>query len=280
VALNVGYFWTSWKNFRATDNLLVTPSDYDPYCITAPVDARLPGGGGNQICGLYDITPTKFGLQNNLVTSASNFGNQKEIYNGVDATINARLGRGAFVGGGLSTGRTATNTCFVPSTQALAGFVSVVDSPQALRPGFCDITPPFSANTQVKLNAAFPLPWNFQVSGVFQNLPGIPITASSVVSTADVARSLGRPLAGSLASVTVDLIPPQTMFEDRVNQLDVRFTRRVTVGRARLEGNLDVYNIFNGSSILATNGRYGSAWLTPTQVLGGRLAKVGVQLSF
>jgi len=162
VALNVGYFRTSWKNFRATDNLLVAPSDYDPYCITAPVDARLPGGGGNQICGLYDITPTKFGIQNNLVTSASNFGNQKEIYNGVDATINARLGRGAFVGGGLSTGRTVTNSCFVQATQTLAGFVSVVDSPQALRPGFCDIAPPFSANTQISSTRPFRCPGTFR----------------------------------------------------------------------------------------------------------------------
>ena len=30
VALNVGYFRTTWNNFRATDNLMVTPSDFDP----------------------------------------------------------------------------------------------------------------------------------------------------------------------------------------------------------------------------------------------------------
>ncbi len=178
VALNVGYFRTSWKNFRATDNLLVAPTDYDPYCVTAPSDLRLPGGGGYAVCGLYDITPTKFGIQNNLVTDSGKFGKRTESFNGVDVTLNARLTRGAFVGGGLSTGRTVTDSCFA------------IDSPQALRPGYCDVTPPWSANTQVKLNGAYPLPWDMLVSGVFQNLPGIPIGASAVIGTADVAKTL------------------------------------------------------------------------------------------
>ena len=52
MALNVGYFRTWYNNFLATDNQAVTAASYDPYCITAPVDSRLPGGGGNQICGL------------------------------------------------------------------------------------------------------------------------------------------------------------------------------------------------------------------------------------
>ena len=61
------------------DNLAVSRSDYDPYCIKAPTDARLPGGGGAQVCGLYDITPAKFNQVNNLVTKASNFGKQRRV---------------------------------------------------------------------------------------------------------------------------------------------------------------------------------------------------------
>src|SRR5207237_5027576 len=93
MALTVGYFRAAYGNFTVTDNLAVTPADYTPYCISAPTDARLPGGGGYQVCGLYDVNPTAFGQVNNLVTRASQFGNQTEVYNGFDLVINARFGK-------------------------------------------------------------------------------------------------------------------------------------------------------------------------------------------
>ncbi len=75
IGVSVGYFRTSWQNFTATDNLTVAPQDYDPYCITLPTDAQLPGGGGTSLCGLYDLNPSKFGQPaNNVVTPASQFG--------------------------------------------------------------------------------------------------------------------------------------------------------------------------------------------------------------
>ena len=43
MGLTVGYFRTWYGGFQALDNQLVTPADYDPFCITAPVDSRLPG---------------------------------------------------------------------------------------------------------------------------------------------------------------------------------------------------------------------------------------------
>ena len=43
MAVNVGFFRNAWYDYTQVDNLLVTPAEYDPYCITAPVDSRLPG---------------------------------------------------------------------------------------------------------------------------------------------------------------------------------------------------------------------------------------------
>ena len=268
MALTVGYYRAWYGNFTVTDNLAVTPADFDPFCITAPVDARLPGGGGNQICGLYDISPTKFGVVDNLVTQASNFGKRTEIYNGVDVVLNARFGEGGVFTGGLNTGRTETNCV-------------VVDSPQDARPGFCKVAPPWSAGTQVKFAVNYPLPWNFQVGAVFQNLPGIPIAATYVASNAQIASSLGRNLAaGPNATVVIDLIPPNSQFDDRLTQIDLRFAKVARLGRARVRGMFDIYNVTNSNTALTLITRYGPTWLQPSAFLAARFVKVGVQLEF
>ncbi|MGE3508435.1 MAG: carboxypeptidase regulatory-like domain-containing protein [Vicinamibacterales bacterium] len=266
-AINIGYFRTSWNNFTVTDNLNFEPSDYSPYCITLPSDSRLPGGGGNQLCGLYDINPNKFGNTSNiLVTDARNFGKQTEVYNGMDITMNARIRQGAFVQGGMSTGNTITDECFT------------VDSPQQQL--FCRVAPPFM-RPQFKFSGSYPLPWDLQMSAVFQSLPGIPIAASYVATTAEVARTLGRPLAGGTATVTIpNVIAPQTIFENRYSQLDVRFIRNFRLGGVRLQAMFDAYNLFNTTAILATNARLGPQWLSPTTVMDARILKVGAQLNF
>ena len=59
--------------------------------MTAPVDARLPGGGGNQICGNYDVNPAKFGVAQTVIEQASHYGKQTEVYDGIDAIVSARI---------------------------------------------------------------------------------------------------------------------------------------------------------------------------------------------
>ena len=83
-----------------SDNLLTTAASYDSFSITAPSDPRLPGGGGQVISGLYDITPTLFGLVNNFSTWGSNFGEEYSRYNGVLLNVSARTRNGITFQGG------------------------------------------------------------------------------------------------------------------------------------------------------------------------------------
>jgi hypothetical protein len=268
VSLSGGYYRNWHNNFLVTDNLAVAPSDYDPFCIPAPVDNRLPDGGGYQVCGLYDVNPAKFGQVNNLVTQATNYGRQKRISDFFNASVNARLPSGLRIGGGLDTGRTVNDNCFT------------VDSPQQLL--YCRVVTPYKAQTQLKLFASLPLPGAFSVSGVFQNLPGPQILANYPAPNSVVQPSLGRDLsAGTRATATVPLVEPQTMFEGRQTQLDLRLTKLLRTGRGmRLQANLDVYNVLNANSILAINNTFGGQWRRPTSILDARLVQVGGQLTF
>jgi hypothetical protein len=105
LAASAAFFRHWFGNAYATTNTVLKPSDYNSYCLNAPSDARLPNGGGNQICGLFDsLPPPVFGSGTSEVTFAKNFGDQQEVYSGVDLNINARLRGGAFVQGGASIG--------------------------------------------------------------------------------------------------------------------------------------------------------------------------------
>jgi hypothetical protein len=278
MAVNVAYYRTSWGNFFATDNLAIPVTGFSPYCVTLAADPQLPGGGSNQICGLYDTNPTSFGQVSNLVTHASQFGSQTEVYNGADLTLRASLPRGGFVQGGLNTGRTETNNCYQNNLPNLTASGSVAGTPRTA--AFCDAKPPFL--TQIKFYGAYPLPWNLEASGNFQSLPGIPITASYVATNAQILPSLGRNLSGNNSAVTLaSVIPPGALYEARVNQLDLRLTKIVKFrAHGRIQGMVDLYNVFNGSAVLAENSRYGSAWLTPTQILDARLVKFGARVEF
>ena len=60
VSATAGYYRNWEGNYRVTDNVAVGPEDYNPYCIAAPSDPRLPGGGGYPVCGFYGLNPVKF----------------------------------------------------------------------------------------------------------------------------------------------------------------------------------------------------------------------------
>src|SRR5262249_7329808 len=118
---------------------------------------------------------------------------------------------------------------------------------------FCRITQPWSAGTQVKFLAVYPLRWGLQVSATYQNISGIPITATYPAPNAQIASTLGRNLgscrgaATCNANVNVELIALNTRYEDRLQQFDLRFTRLFKLKRVTLRGNFDIYNVLNGS---------------------------------
>ena len=182
LSVNLAYYHTWYGNFLVTDNLAITPSDFDQYCVTAPTDSRLPSDvSGKPVCGLFDITPAKFGVAtNNLVTYVSNFGGkQTEVFNGIDVAVNARVRRDFFVTGGFATGNTTFNMCdaYVDNPKTAFGIVSTAAGTLPPTPGngttfqYCNYDTGWL--TQAKMTGTYTLPWQkISVGGVMQNLPG------------------------------------------------------------------------------------------------------------
>lgn len=139
----------------------------------------------------------------------------------------------------------------------------------------------------MKANGSYPLPGEFVVSGTLQNVTGPVITANYPAPNAAIALSLGRSLAACgtrspcTQTVAVPLIAPQTVFEPRRTQIDLRLTKFLNLApRARLQLNFDVYNALNASDVLTLNTNYGPSWLQPTSFLPGRLFELSAQLAF
>ena len=279
---NGGYYFYD-TTVRVTKNLAVGPSDYDPYCVKAPIDPRLPGGGGYDVCGLYDIQPQKFGLVDNLVAPTSRYGKDKRVNDFFNASFRARLVGGALFGGGFDTGRSVKDRCFVIDSPEQLFFSRAVATPGAQLPpiDFCHVVTPFKAQTQLKLFGNLPLPGNFVVSGAYQNLPGPVIVADYPAGNAAIAPSLGRNLAGGVQNVIVPLIAPQTMWEGRITRLDARVSKIVRITeRARIQLNVDVYNVLNSSSIRSIVTTFGMLWRQPTQILDPRIFQLSAQVNF
>jgi hypothetical protein len=288
VSVNAAYFRRWFGNLTVTQNTKVTTANFSPYCITVPSDSRLPGGGGGQLCGLNDVNANRFGQSFSLIQEASQFGDQQDVFDGVDVTANARLPKGLVVQGGVSAGRERTNNCYALNDLSLVSFstgtVFTAGTPRLS--SFCDTRPPFQAN--VKALAVYPLPWwGLQTSATYQDLPGPQILANATIRNAAIVPSLGRslsacPATGTCnATVSVSLIPPGTQYGDRLHEVDFRVSKTVRLAQGRrVQGIVDVYNLLNGSAVITQNNSFGSAWLRPTQILQARLVKFGVQLDF
>ena len=275
LSMDVGYFRRWFGNFGITDNLNIGPGDYGVFSVTAPVDGRLPDGGGYTTSGFYDLNPDKVAVApNNYFTFAKEYGKQIEHWNGVDLTLNWRVRAGMTLQGGVSTGRRELNTCDV-----------VDDLPEAavLTTPYCHQKENFLTDGKVVWTYTIPRV-DVTVSGLFFSRPGPQLSANQVIPNAVVRQSLGRDLSANAPNVTVNLVQPGSMFGERRNQLDLRFTKPFTVDRLRIGASLELYNAFNANTVLTESATYRDAslsgWRIPTGIMPPRFVKLSLQMDF
>jgi hypothetical protein len=299
-SVEVTYVRRSWGNQTVTDNRAYSRADYDRFSITAPTDSRLPDGGGYRLDGIYELkTDRAFGLLDNFITHAKNFGDGiTERNNSVDINVNSRL-RNVQMQGGVGFTKNTRNDCEVVSQVPESLTVFGFRRPEQ----FCDLSSGWL--TSMGGLASYVVPKiDVQVSATFQsrpfaggnfpgidtqsllanallfntNFPGLPANYPSIVG------SLGRPLSGNAPVTFVNVVEPGTVYGDRLNQVDLRVSKILRFGGRRANVGVDLFNLFNSSAVYQYFQLYDptrpQAWLQPTSLVSARFAKLSVQLDF
>jgi hypothetical protein len=269
VSVSANWVHRAFHRLFWTDNILVSPSDYSIVNIPNPA---VPG----EMLPIYNLAANKVSQVQNVDKNSDQNG---KWYNGIDVGFNARIGGGSLFGG-TSIGRTLTASC-------------EVENPNSLR--FCDqreLDIPYL--TQFKIAGSYPLPYGVQLSGTWQGYPGSPTGTDRQDNVYDPALNrvpdpslnidyvVNRTILPSLTvtSVTVPLLQPGTKYLDRWNQIDLRLAKKFRYGRTNFQAQIDLFNVLNSDSILATVEAYGPRLDQPTAILQGRLFAVGAQMTF
>jgi hypothetical protein len=263
LSVTAGYHRRQFYNLDVTDNLNLSPEEWNSFGITTPNDPRLSTAG--QPITMYSLNANKVGTPTDSLRTYSSV--NTSTYNGVEISANARFSRALFFGG-VTTERRATTSC------------DERDNPNGLR--FCDSIAPF--RTTFKLSGAYQLPYEFQLSGTFMAVPGASVDANYTV-TAAIA---GRPIFGSTAggtTITVDLIEPNTVFLDYRKTFDLRLARNFRFNGYRMQPFADFFNVLNLGTVTRVNETFGSnpatnAWMNPQAIQEGRYVRFGIQMNF
>jgi hypothetical protein len=247
-------------------------SDFDPFSVVAPADARLPDGGGYTISGLYNVSEAGFVRPpRNLVALADTIGERSQTYNGLLVNVRARPSTGLTFQGGINTGAMVQDSCAI---RAATPESAPLDRNCRNAPGLITRVTGLAAYTIPKIDVL--------VSTTFRSDQGAALAANYNVPANVVAQSLGRPPSGGAASLTVNLLEPGDKWGDRVNEIDIRIAKVLRFGRTRSNVGIDVYNLLNSDAILTYNQTFipGGQWLRPNTVLTPRFIKLSAQIDF
>jgi hypothetical protein len=299
VSATVSFNRNWWGNWYVVDNRATALGDYTPFSIKAPLDSRLPGGGGQTISGLYNLVPAKVGQVDELAQSYKNIGDQTENWQGVDVSVVARLTGGLTVQGGTSTGRKLADACGVRAQlpELGSGVTGVSNSSvtanvtalgggvfsQAVNNPWCRINEPYRTDFRGLVTYIVPKV-DVQVAATWASIPGDSLRADYIATNAWIDQGpqpLGRPLTGA-ATVSVNLIPPATLWGERRNNVDMRIAKILRYGGTRAQVGVDIFNLLNADTVTNYNFGFvpGGSWLIPTAIIPARYARISMQVDF
>jgi carboxypeptidase family protein len=298
LSVNGGWYRRSFGNQTVTvDNRFnfATNSFDGPFCANAPADPNLPGGGGYQVCGLYDLKPSVVALNlpaNSTITFSDNYGGETNIYKGYEINMRATFRRGGFVSGGINAQKRIFDQCNLVSAGIVNALTAAATEVAEIFPDgtrACHQDLPYRPD--LKLSGSYTLPWEIVISPTYQFVRGIQNggAAPSILATWTTmpasATTLGRAYSAGATTKSVNLMAVGANYgNDNLSQLDIRFSKRVKFDRYSLRVDFDAYNLFNSDWPFVVTNTFStatnSAWLRPANVLQARFFKIGAQFDF
>jgi hypothetical protein len=251
LSVSAAYFRRVWHDLYGVKNTLVTPADYTPVLIVNPLT-------GASLTVYNQSLPTQ-ALVNLFL---SNYDELNTTYNGVELKAERRFSRGANLFGGVTIGRNRGST---------RGSNADLNNPNVLINHIGAVG--FDSTYQYKIAGVYPLPYGVNISGALQITSGLPLTRVFTVTRTQVP---------GLTQVTqaVDLLPAGDVRLPMRQLLDLRFGKLFRTPFGNFEGMADLYNVFNSDATIGEVTAVGPSLGQASEVVQGRLLRLGVQWKF
>ena len=132
----------------------------------------------------------------------------------------------------------------------------------------------FRSATSFKLAGNYPLPYGIRVGASLQSTPGSDRGITYQVTRAQVPTL-------TQTSVNVRLNEPGTLFNDRVNQVDLNFSRNFRVnGTVDVRPEISIFNLLNANPVTSVTNTWGPALDRVNAILDPRLVRLGLTMRF
>jgi hypothetical protein len=257
VSVTGAWYRRQFYNLEGQRNVLVGISDYTAFQTSNPMS--------DELITIYNLNRAKQGLVDIVDRNSDT---NSRVYSGYELSFTGKLPAGGTALGGWAFERTVSITCDTAD-------------PNQLR--FCDQTGTLHQDLgrvetipyrhEYKLAVAYPLPWGIQTGLSLLSYPGNALSVSWPVPPSLFP-------GGRTQAVAVQLVPPNTRFLKRWNQLDISVKRNLALGRIALQPVVEIFNLLNSSVVLTEIQTFGPLLGRPTSTIQGRLLKLGVVAKF
>lgn len=250
LAVSAGYYHRRASDLYAIRNLAVPTSAYAAVTIVNP----LTGGP----LTVYNQARETLGQFDNVL------GNQSELdtrYHGVELTAELR-GRRGLLRGGVTVGRNEGSTL---------GTNNDLNNPNLLLNHVGAVG--FDATYQVNVAGSWTLPLDTTLSGSVRGGTGLPLNRSFTVTRSVVP-------GFTQVSQSVLLVPRGEYRLETDTLVDLRIAKGFRLGKLRLEAIADIYNVLNSNATIGEVQVVGPSLGRPSDIVPGRMLRVGTQIKF